>query len=84
MKITNYLSLTVCCKLCALALFLSISTAFANNFTEVKPIKPKGTQKTKALKETHEVAANLSNATVACEPRNCVPVLITKSKSVVK
>lgn len=65
-------------------LFISISSALANGLIDDKPLKEKAHEKAEVSKGTHEIAANPTDNIVACLPRNCVPVMITKSKSVLK
>lgn len=65
-------------------LFISISSAFAYSINNDNPLKGKTTPTTEIAKENTGETANINNNTAACTPRNCVPVIITKSKSVLK
>ncbi|RFS18591.1 hypothetical protein [Emticicia sp. C21] len=84
MKTTIYLSLHMRYAFCIFMLFTSNASALANCVSGDNPSKGKSIQTTGIVKENTDVSANQNNNTVACLPRNCVPVIITKSKSVLK
>lgn len=69
---------------CVCMLLITLSPTYANSINEDNPLKGKSAQTTEIAKENTDVPANASNNTVACPARNCVPVIITKSKSVLK
>ncbi len=84
MKTTIYRVLNIRNELCTCMLLISLSPAFANCIADDNPLKGKTTPTTETAKENTDATANQSNNAVTCLPRNCVPVIITKSKSVLK
>jgi len=64
-------------RLCAFTLFICISSAFATKTDEDKPLKEKATQKAKVSQAINSTSSNNADA---CQPRNCIPITITKSK----
>ena len=84
MRTSIYRSLSMRNTFCVYMLFITFSSAFANSINEDNPSKGKSVQTTEVTKENTGVGANLNNNTVTCSPRNCVPVIITKSKSALK
>ncbi|MBA4851262.1 hypothetical protein [Emticicia sp. BO119] len=83
MKTQNCLFLNMRISFCVLTLFISVSSASANRFTEDKPLNEKPLQKPAMSKEndTLKGSSQSDNAKVDCQPKNCVPIVITKSKT---
>jgi hypothetical protein len=84
MKTSIYRSLHIRNTFCIFMLFISFSSAFAKGLIDDKPLKEKANHTTEIAKENNGETANLNNTNLACQPRNCVPITITKSKSALK
>lgn len=85
MKNPTYFFLEICGRVFAFILFIGISPVFASGLIEDKPVREKTIAKTEIAKENHdnEIIAAPRNTLVDC-PKACLPVMITKSKTVVK
>jgi hypothetical protein len=86
MKIKNYPPLKTGNKLCIIILFINVSYASVAAIFEDKPSKEKTSQTTENTKENNTIGASdySRTSTVTCQPNTCIPVTITKSKTLVK
>ncbi|RYU96383.1 hypothetical protein [Emticicia agri] len=80
MKTTIYRSSSMRKLLFVYWLIIHVSSVFAKDSAGDKPLKEKPTQ-SKVINENPDIVIKSGNTHAACLPKNCVPVIITKSKS---